>query len=151
MEIPYPVPAGTAARLLDRIARGALDDCWPIGNSGYGRFKIGAHTHGAHRVVWTMLHGPIPDGLVVCHRCDYPPCCNPRHLFLGTYRDNAVDTIQKGRHARRGPRKLTVEQVQAIRQERGAGGTLRVIADRHGVTDMTVHKIATRRMWREVA
>jgi HNH endonuclease len=49
-----------------------------------------------HRVVWIALHGD-PGKLKVLHTCDNPPCCNPRHLFLGTPKDNTDDMISKGR------------------------------------------------------
>ena len=53
----------------------------------------------AHRWAYQSWVGPIPEGMVVCHRCDNPPCCNPAHLFVGTVRDNVLDMIAKGRHA----------------------------------------------------
>lgn len=51
----------------------------------------------AHRAAWVEASGPIPLGILVCHRCDNPPCCNPAHLFLGTQSDNIKDGYAKGR------------------------------------------------------
>ncbi|MEU7855165.1 HNH endonuclease [Nonomuraea sp. NPDC049141] len=39
----------------------------------------------------------LTSEVVVCHHCDNPPCCNPGHLFLGSYADNTADMVQKGR------------------------------------------------------
>lgn len=56
----------------------------------------------AHRLSWQLANGPIPDGLLVLHRCDVPACVNPEHLFLGTTKDNAQDALRKGRLRPRG-------------------------------------------------
>lgn len=65
---------------------------------GYGMMRYNAKNQGAHRVAWTLTYGEIPDGLLVLHSCDNPPCCNPKHLRLGTMKDNMEDKIARGRH-----------------------------------------------------
>jgi hypothetical protein len=88
------------------------DGCWVwSGRSfkqGYGRFRVygtGPKRKGGgtrkdvqtHRFVWEITRGVIPDGLLVCHHCDNPPCVRPDHLFIGTSHDNVLDAYQKGR------------------------------------------------------
>jgi hypothetical protein len=50
-----------------------------------------------HRVAYGKWVGSIPDGLVVMHSCDNPPCINPEHLGFGTQVDNLQDMWRKGR------------------------------------------------------
>jgi len=61
--------------------------------AGYGRFG----KKYVHVLIWEEEHGPIQDGLEVCHACDSPSCCNVEHLFLGTHRENMADALGKGR------------------------------------------------------
>lgn len=72
--------------------------------SGYGYVGVQpGYFQGAHRVAWALIHGPIPDGLYVLHRCPDPPnrlCVNPEHLYLGTARDNMDDVIRANRRTR---------------------------------------------------
>jgi hypothetical protein len=65
----------------------------------YGKFPEGPKGHQrAHRYSYLIHHGPVPDGLLVCHKCDTPACVAPDHLFAGTAGDNAKDRSAKQRH-----------------------------------------------------
>lgn len=64
---------------------------------GYGLMRVGKGLARAHRMAWEAKFGPIPEGMVVMHTCDNPPCCNPEHLKLGTHGDNNRDRVKKGR------------------------------------------------------
>lgn len=63
----------------------------------YPAISFEGRSERANRAVWRFYNGPIPKGMLVCHRCDNVDCINPGHLFLGTTRDNARDMAAKGR------------------------------------------------------
>lgn len=94
-------------RFWEKVVRKGANDCWlwtaATDNHGYGQIMLGSYRsankrpHKAHRVAWELMRGPIPDGMLVCHRCDNPRCCNPSHLFLGDQRANMRDASDKGR------------------------------------------------------
>lgn len=69
------------------------------GNMGYGAITDRGKPMSAHRAAWIMYNGQIPDGLLVCHKCDNPRCVNPAHLFLGTHQDNMDDRTAKNRQS----------------------------------------------------
>ena len=89
-------------RFWKRVNTGSADDCWQWTGAayiGYGAIRIHGRTLKAHRCAWHWTFGPIRPGLCVCHKCDNPSCCNPKHLFLGTQADNVRDMVSKGRSA----------------------------------------------------
>jgi len=100
-----------------------------------------------HRAMYETFVGPVPDGLDVCHRCDVRSCGNPDHLFPGTRKVNILDACQKGRMSK----KLTWDDVRAIRARRGTGEVLGRIALDYGVTSVLVSLIARNKIWREAA
>lgn len=119
-------------------------DCWEWpgsrNQSNYGQVQrngVGL----AHRAAWIELNGSITPDLVVCHRCDNPPCYRPSHLFVGTHADNVADKMAKGRHTIKHEtraRKLTDEQVADIRAARAAGDLIPDLAHRYGVSKSLV-------------
>lgn len=127
---------------------------------GYGFFRMtpGETMWRAHRAAWTLLVGPIPAGLVVCHHCDNPPCVNPAHLFLGTDADNCADRVAKGRSSRRVSHrgetsplaKLTEQDVREIRERYARGGIYqRELGVEYGVSQTEVGRIVRGVRWRQ--
>jgi len=82
---------------------GGPEACWPWTGSqdgrGYGITKLHCKTIRSHRLAYIFAGGEFPEGRhCVCHRCDNRLCCNPAHLFPGSYKDNALDMVAKRRH-----------------------------------------------------
>jgi len=107
---------------------------------GYGQTIYRDKFWRAHRAMFVAVNGPLDAGVVVRHKCDNPPCCNPLHLEPGSHADNKLDSAVRGRVAR----KLSAEQVLAIR---AADKTTRELAEIYGVTHSVVAKIRRRATW----
>ncbi|WFG54200.1 putative HNH endonuclease [Myxococcus phage Mx9] len=124
--------------------------------TGYGIFGVPGRTTSTHRFSWELHNGPIPKGMLVCHRCDNPPCVRPDHLFLGTPSDNMVDKARKGRHnAPSGSEvwisKLTEADVRAIREKHAAGKAgFKRLAKEYGVTPMAIANVCYGTTWRHI-
>jgi len=145
-------------RFWDRVdCSGGPDACWPwtAGTiKGYGTFYINNKPQYAHRFSYELIHGPIPDDLCACHKCDNPPCCNPAHIFLGTLADNIYDAARKKRMAR-GERnshsKLTKADVRQIRADYAAGlASGKALAKKYGMHDTTIYDVINRKSWKHV-
>jgi|GEM_PF-581540 len=142
-------------RLSQAVHRAGPDECWLYTGKttrGYGRITVKGKQFLTHRLAWTLANQSDPGPLLVCHTCDNPPCCNPKHLFLGTVLDNSADMKAKGRSAvrlgetrkRKRGLKLTVEQVASIRRDVRPD---RIVAEEYGVSKGTIWKIRSGFSW----
>lgn len=80
-------------RLDERIATGP--GCWlwtgAINRHGYGQFLLSdGKRRAAHRVVYEVMVGPIPEGLQLDHLCRNRACVNADHLEPVTSRENTM-------------------------------------------------------------
>lgn len=157
------VKARAVARRPDRfwskVDVGNPDQCWPYtgGKSehGYGRFQWeDGRPRLAHRVAYELAAGKSAGRKFVCHSCDNPPCCNPKHLWLGTAIDNNADRHAKGRTrtaTRRGEdakhAKLTTSQVLEVFFSSEPVGEA---AARLGVTKQAISAIRNGKNWAHV-
>lgn len=126
--------------------------CWEWNRNrdalGYGR----AGSDRAYRRAYADNVGPT-NGLMVCHHCDNPPCCNPDHLFLGTSSDNNKDRASKGRTVTQHGEsqhmaKLTDDDVRQIRCLLALGMNCPAVARMFQVTRGTVNFIQRGLTWK---
>ena len=133
----------------------------------YGVFsdyrKPGYRNVYAHRFMWELTYGKVPQGLLVCHHCDNPGCVNPSHLFIGTYADNSQDSSRKGRccmqaHPEKRPRgernghcKITKQQVLGIRSSfKPYKITVNKLCSRFRLSRSQVKRILAGTSWKHV-
>lgn len=140
VRLPRPT---TESRFWSKVAVRGPDECWEwVGYrhpSGYGQFFPGGNRSTgdvyAHRWSYEFTYGEVLGSrILVCHRCDNPPCVNPRHLFAGSSADNNADTRLKGRRRL----KLTDAEVAEIRANQKLPS---VVATAYGITASYVRSI----------
>lgn len=134
--------------------------CNPMGYGVLGRGGRGNGHVGAHVVSWEIANErKVPDGMFVCHACDNPPCTNPKHLFVGTCKDNMQDALLKGRLKdtafKRGEQnkmaKLTAEIVKKIRAEFATAKTsYKELSQKYAVPYNTIKGLINGPNWRHI-
>jgi len=150
------VSMSTAYEMLTEwVATRDRSECWewPFSRQrqGYGHLRRGGRLESAHRVA-AALDGRDPDGRVVRHTCDHPPCVNPDHLLLGTQLDNIRDRDVRGRQVTPSGEdhwaaKLTEDDVRSIRCDTRIQ---REIAAEFGVSRAVVSNIKRGAVWGHV-
>jgi len=152
-------------RLLRFVDKRGKNECWPwLGGrskSGYGqlhqtlkpgstdnRHKRQKHWK-AHRAYLVFVVGKkVSDDAHVCHTCDNPPCCNPRHLVIADRKWNVRDMILKDRRART---KLTVKQMSSIKRSLKHHIISRPeVCDRFRIRDEVVRRIVKGEYWKHI-
>lgn len=142
--------AATPEGFMQRVEFDTNGGCWLWTGGqcgpGYGVVnRRGVKNTTAHRHAYTLFRGSVPDGLVVCHRCDVPACVNPDHLWLGTDKQNSDDKWAKGRA--NPVRRFTAEEVVAIRSDSRHQAD---IAAEYGCTQSSISLIKLGKSYRSV-
>lgn len=148
-------------RFWFKVDRQGDDECWEWKaqpSQRYGSFPVTrngvSRNMRPHRVSYEMENGEIPDGMQVLHRCDNPRCVNPRHLFLGTPRENTDDKVAKGRQ-NKGEKVCTAvineHIVREIRSRAEAGMKVFEIARDLDLTHAIVWHVVKRKTWKHVS
>lgn len=96
-----------------------LARCKPVGqcmiwqgaknSAGYGLVRYKGQVVLAHRLALFLAKGTIPKHRVACHTCDTSLCCEPLHLYAGTYGQNLRDAWHRKRRVCR-PKTFTGEK-----------------------------------------
>ena len=87
---PQPL---TLDRLLAKVSRNA-EGCWLwtgwINDNGYGEIISFGKKIRAHRAMYQLVVGLIPEELVLDHLCRVRHCVNPEHLEAVTHQQNIL-------------------------------------------------------------
>ena len=154
-----PASRPLVIRFWEKVPKGISENkCWPWKgghkSDGYGVINVGGRCESAHRQMWRFVNGEIPEGHHILHKCDNPPCVNPRHLWLGTHAQNMADMGNKGRGGSREQNgekncsaKLTWAKVDEIRSLAAAGVMQKEIAKHFGISRASVCLIVGRKQW----
>lgn len=148
-------------RFENKFIKREEDACWPwFGASRKlrGVIKVDGRMVSAPRMSWQLYCGAIPEGLYVLHHCDNPSCVNPKHLFVGTARDNSRDAVSKYGYwgsmglprfgEKNGNHKLVKDDVMEIRRLWTSGFTQTMLATRFSVTQACIWAVVHWKHWK---
>jgi HNH endonuclease len=94
-------PAEQLAEHTEHRPNGCLEWTGTVNRDGYGRLLVNGRWWLAHRLAWSLANEEDPGRRRVRHTCDNPPCCDARHLVIGSQADNVADMHERGRYVSR--------------------------------------------------
>jgi hypothetical protein len=158
-------PRKLADKLCRRVDVDKKTGCWlwkghlnklktGYSRGGYGLIYFEDRTITTHRASFLLVHGYPPDGGEVGHiaKCPNKHCCNPAHLVGQTHAENMAQARGKTHKATGNVRKLSKEQVCAVRVMRDIGLlNVRATAKRMGVDPAVIRRAAGRKSYVNVA
>jgi hypothetical protein len=110
-------------------------------SNGYGVIRIDGRLRPAHVYAYEQVHGPVPAGHQLDHRCRTRDCVNPNH----------TEPVIHAENGRRGAAtKLTHEQAREVARRRRTGERCASIAAVFGIAENTVSHIARGVRWKGV-
>jgi hypothetical protein len=154
--------------------------CWEwqgfIMPNGYGRMSFKGKDQYVHRLSFAAFIGEIPKGKIICHSCDNRKCINPKHLWIGTFKENTQDACTKGKmkgfsrkvHSEESKNKmrkphninrkgekhpnaiLDENKVKEIRNLFSQGLTRKEISEIFKITKNCVKDVVLRRSWKHI-
>lgn len=140
------------AKFWSRVDVKTWKDCW------FWRQAKDKQTHwnflgtSIYRVVWTIFNGPVPEELWVLHKCNNHACVNPRHLYVGTPKQNVRDMLKQGSKPD-GYLKLNADQVREIRKswaKNSAHGEQTRLAKLYNVSPSLIYNIVYRNVYKHI-
>ena len=154
----------TPEKFWSRVLKRGLDDCWEWQGAkqhrGHGHLRYQKRLVKAHRLAYELTYGSIEEGVFICHKCNNPPCCNPKHLYAGSPKTNVDDSIKAGTFTRnsigaegeKNPNnKLTKKEIKEIRKMLEETDLYQwQIAEIFNCSQSNVSDIKRNRIWKEV-
>lgn len=144
-------------RFWEKVNKKGEEECWEwtasLDDKGYGQLFVDWNVKrpvAVHRLSYELHKGPIPEGLLVRHKCHNSKCVNPNHLETGTQKDNMEDAVEAGRNTygdKNGMASLTNEQVREIKNMLNNGVKGRYIAKKFCVSEVVISNIKTGKTW----
>jgi len=149
-------------RFWSKVDKKSENECWNWlagikTKGGYGGFYINQikNTASCHKISFILEHNfdweDLTKGIVVRHSCNNPQCVNPKHLKLGTCKDNSQDMVKAGNSMagiKNRKSKLNNKEVKEIRKKWITGKyTQRQLADQHNMTDSSISAIVNNKRY----